>query len=35
MAYFVYENWVRDKAIVHRDSCAFCNGGNLREITVR
>lgn len=28
MAYFVYENWVRDKAMVHRDNCAFCNAGN-------
>ena len=28
MAYFVYENWVRDKAIVHKGACAFCNEGN-------
>jgi hypothetical protein len=27
-AYYVYENWVRDKAIVHRGSCSFCNDGN-------
>jgi hypothetical protein len=27
-AFFVYENWVRDKAIVHRSSCSFCNVGN-------
>jgi hypothetical protein len=26
--YFVYENWSRDKAIVHRGDCSFCNGGN-------
>jgi hypothetical protein len=26
--FFVYENWVRDKAIVHRSNCSFCNGGN-------
>lgn len=28
MSYFVYENWVRDKAIVHRSDCSFCNDGN-------
>lgn len=28
MTYFVYENWVRDKAIVHNADCPFCNGGN-------
>jgi hypothetical protein len=28
MSYFVYENWVRDKAIVHRAECKFCNDGN-------
>ena len=28
MSFWVYENWVRDKAIVHRASCAFCNDGN-------
>lgn len=26
--FFVYENWTRDKAIVHRADCSFCNGGN-------
>lgn len=26
--FFVYENWVRDKAIVHRGDCSFCNEGN-------
>lgn len=25
--YFVYENWRRDKAIVHREDCTFCDGG--------
>jgi F-type H+-transporting ATPase subunit beta len=28
MGFWVYENWVRDKAIVHRADCAFCNEGN-------
>jgi hypothetical protein len=28
MSYFVYENWVRDKAIVHKAACAFCSNGN-------
>lgn len=27
MAYFVYENWTRDKAIVHRGDCTFCKRG--------
>jgi hypothetical protein len=27
-SFFVYENWVRNKAIVHRADCSFCNGGN-------
>jgi hypothetical protein len=26
--YYVYENWVRDKAMVHRSECPFCNDGN-------
>ena len=26
--YYVYENWVRDKAMVHRDTCPFCSHGN-------
>lgn len=28
MNYFVYENWVRDKAIIHRSDCSFCNNGS-------
>lgn len=28
MAYWVYENWVRDKAIVHAAACSFCKQGN-------
>jgi len=28
MAFYVYENWVIDKAIVHNADCSFCNGGN-------
>jgi|KBSSwiStaDraftv2_1062776.scaffolds.fasta_scaffold3246659_1 hypothetical protein len=28
MSFWVYENWVRDKAIVHDEACAFCNEGN-------
>ena len=27
-SYYVYENWVRNKAIVHHDACAFCSNGN-------
>jgi len=26
--YWVYENWVRSKAIVHKEDCSFCNHGN-------
>jgi hypothetical protein len=26
--FYVYENWVRPKAITHRGDCSFCNGGN-------
>ena len=26
--YWVYENWVRNKAIVHLGSCGSCNHGN-------
>ena len=26
--YWVYENWVRNKAIVHLGDCAFCGNGN-------
>lgn len=26
--YWVYENWVRDKAIVHLGACGSCNNGN-------
>jgi hypothetical protein len=29
MDYYVYENWVRDKAIVHSSGCSFCNKGGL------
>jgi hypothetical protein len=28
MSFWVYENWVRHKAIVHRGECSFCNDGN-------
>ena len=28
MSFYVYENWVRDKAIVHRGACSFCADGN-------
>lgn len=28
MSYFVYGNWVRDKPMVHRADCSFCNGGD-------
>jgi hypothetical protein len=27
MAYWVYENWTIDKAIVHKAACRFCNDG--------
>jgi hypothetical protein len=26
--FYVYENWVLHKAIVHRADCSFCNAGN-------
>lgn len=26
--FWVYENWVRNKAIVHRSTCGSCNDGN-------
>ena len=26
--YFVYDNWVRSKAITHRAECSFCKNGN-------
>ena len=25
--YWVYENWVNDKAFVHESTCQFCNDG--------
>jgi F-type H+/Na+-transporting ATPase subunit beta len=28
MSFWVYENWVRDKAMVHRADCPFCSNGN-------
>lgn len=28
MEFWVYENWVRSKAIVHSASCSFCNYGS-------
>ncbi len=27
MAFYVYENRITDKAIVHRGECSFCNEG--------
>lgn len=27
MAYYVYENWTIDKAIVHKGECTFCKDG--------
>ena len=27
MNYWVYENFVHDKAIIHSADCSFCNGG--------
>ena len=27
MRYWVYENWVNDKAFVHESTCSFCNDG--------
>lgn len=26
--YWVYENWIRNKAIVHRGECGSCNQGS-------
>jgi len=28
MGYFVYENWVRSKAITHRAECPYCKEGD-------
>jgi hypothetical protein len=28
MAYWVYENWVHNKCVVHKAACSFCNNGN-------
>lgn len=28
MLYWVYENWVHSKAMIHLGSCSFCNHGN-------
>ena len=27
MRYFVYENWTRNKAVIHRAECSHCNDG--------
>jgi F-type H+/Na+-transporting ATPase subunit beta len=27
MSYYVYENWARERARVHRGECGFCNHG--------
>ncbi len=27
MTYFVYENWTRDRARIHRAQCSHCNNG--------
>ena len=27
MSFFVYENWTRDRARLHRGSCGYCNEG--------
>lgn len=28
MFYYVYENWVAEKkAVIHKESCSFCNNG--------
>ena len=28
MRYWVYENWTHDKAIIHEESCSYCNHGH-------
>lgn len=25
--FYVYENWTRDKAVLHRAECSFCRNG--------
>lgn len=30
MKYYVYENWLHDKAIIHKSDCAYCNEGKGR-----
>ncbi|MBI1328210.1 MAG: hypothetical protein GC136_11315 [Alphaproteobacteria bacterium] len=27
MAYWVYENWTHEKAVVHKSECTFCRDG--------
>ncbi len=27
MSYWVYENWTRDRARLHRAECGYCNDG--------
>ncbi len=27
MSFYVYENWIIDKAIVHRGECSWCKDG--------
>jgi hypothetical protein len=27
MAYYVYENWTRDRGRIHRAECSHCNNG--------
>lgn len=28
LAFYVYENWLHDRVIVHRGDCSHCNHGN-------
>lgn len=28
--YYVYENWLHNKAIIHKSDCGFCNDGKGR-----
>lgn len=31
MKYWVYENWLHNRAIIHKSDCSFCNEGKGRH----
>ena len=32
MKYYVYENWLHNKAVIHVGACSFCNEGEGSHI---